>query len=1228
MLDLLLWHGKFKILATLGAGGMGTVYRAVNQESGEVVALKTLNRCTPQALYELKAEFRVAATLHHPNLVCLYELYADTEPHFLTMELVEGTDLVTWLGASDHLSASLQRTVTDVGGQGLPAPAREAPVSGPPIDLLRLLDATAQICEGLGAMHAAGLVHRDLKPNNIQLTPQGRAVLLDFGLSRPHVLPAAAVRDSGMAGTLAYLAPEVVAGGQHTTHADMYALGVILFSALTGHYPHPGSGLELLSAKLHHPDVDLADLRAIGSQPLVELVADLLAAEPARRPSARQVLARLHRQTAPDTAARLRGTGVWSSFVGRRAELAWLHEHWERAQQGPCAHVAVICGESGLGKSSLVRRFADGVELDARALVLRVACTASENVAFPALDSAMDRVSDALLNWPLEQRKALSADRAAAVFFPVLRRVPELAHEPASDSREVAMSAWVRLMDRVAEQQPVLLWIDDAQWADADSAAMLAAWLGQARAPRALVVLTQRPQPDSANGFLPSLHRELQVRTAKRTDFALSVRDLPPLSEPEAATLLGHSARRLGPVGLQDLLHQAEGHPYLLCEIAQQLASCSEGGRLSDVSLPGLLRQRVLGLEPVTRRLLLVAAAAEQSLTAEELTHASGLQTAARHLHGLVRARLLRRAETGRVLVYHHALQAAALDAASAAERQSVFAVLAQSAADGKLEADPARIAHFFRSAGDRAQASAFSLQAARQAVGARAYDMASRLFAKARADAPGPWPLACLREEADALALSGQAHPAAAAYAALADHPDNPNASLDRANAAELWIGAGALQEGQAMLRQLALLGEVRVPSTTVGILADALRVRTKLRWRGLTAVDAGTMTQQLRLQLAVCRTASECYGNFDAARALAYQSRYLELAYAANSAADIVSALRMECIYMGSTGHYRDWVGACQRAIATLQDADQPPSDAAFGQLVTAYQHFLAGDFAVAVRQMRDVDQAYGALGTTGWARNFARTHGVIAQVFIGQWAQASGSFADLAVEFQRLGSTAALTSLYLGAGYELALVADDVARARQLIAQALAPWGAQVPATFAYLAAVAEVRVALYQGDWEAAARALHERQHHFRAMKAYDSVRVMHAWLKALVALGPQAQPKTALRAAQSIQAEANSWGRHLPHTIRCAVHMLRGADAESLAFAQSGLKGLADQGLRGYHGGLVWLDAQQRRDDATAAAVLAQWRAAGVVAPARWLQLFAPTLTPQRSHHVVAPHLPR
>src|SRR5690348_4913086 len=226
--------GRFRIGRRLGSGGMGAVYEAYDRERQETVALKTLRWQDPAALYRFKKEFRVLGDVVHPNLASLYELVAEGDDWFYTMELVDGVDFLTYVRP-------------DLRGR--PEERRSPSLPRTPPDIPRLRRAFGQLVDGVAVLHRAGIVHRDLKPSNVLVTAAGRVVILDFGLA-DIIAPMARLqtREVGVWGTVEYMSPEQVEG-QRSPASDWYAAGVMLYEALTSRLPFEGSSLKVLADK-------------------------------------------------------------------------------------------------------------------------------------------------------------------------------------------------------------------------------------------------------------------------------------------------------------------------------------------------------------------------------------------------------------------------------------------------------------------------------------------------------------------------------------------------------------------------------------------------------------------------------------------------------------------------------------------------------------------------------------------------------------------------------------------------------------------------------------------------------------------------------------------------------------------------------------------------------------------------------------------------------------------
>ena len=279
---------RFEVLLPLGRGGMGAVYRARDRRRNVDVALKTLLTLDAEGLLRFKREFRALSEVSHPNLVGMHELFSEDRDWFFTMELVEGVTILHWVRKQvtrRDVPADEQtvRRVTD----GDKAPPIE-PWTGLGFDEGRLRASLPQLVLGLDALHAAGKVHRDVKPSNIMVTSTGRVVILDFGL----------VTDSDrrqqlshhtILGTVAYMAPEQAAGLPVGPAADWYSLGVLLYEALTGIVPFVGTTPEVLMSKQRLLPQSPRTMVSSVPKDLDALCMQLLRIEPDQRPDVGQI---------------------------------------------------------------------------------------------------------------------------------------------------------------------------------------------------------------------------------------------------------------------------------------------------------------------------------------------------------------------------------------------------------------------------------------------------------------------------------------------------------------------------------------------------------------------------------------------------------------------------------------------------------------------------------------------------------------------------------------------------------------------------------------------------------------------------------------------------------------------------------------------------------------------------------------------------------------------------
>jgi eukaryotic-like serine/threonine-protein kinase len=265
--------GRYRLERELGRGGMATVHLGHDVELGRPVAVKIL-AAQLAGDEELRARFvreaRLAARLSHPNIVQVFDAGEDDGLPYIVMEHVPGATLAEELRRSGRLPAG------------------------------RTVDLGLQVCAGLEHAHAAGLVHRDVKPQNLILRDDGVVKIADFGIARA-AETTQLTQTGSVLGTAAYLAPEQAAGERVTAAADIYSLGVVLYELLTGKTPYAFESLaELVDKQRHAPVRPIRGLARDVPEGLEETIMRCLARNPSYRPASAAELARELTGAAPE----------------------------------------------------------------------------------------------------------------------------------------------------------------------------------------------------------------------------------------------------------------------------------------------------------------------------------------------------------------------------------------------------------------------------------------------------------------------------------------------------------------------------------------------------------------------------------------------------------------------------------------------------------------------------------------------------------------------------------------------------------------------------------------------------------------------------------------------------------------------------------------------------------------------------------------------------------------
>ena len=938
---------RFLIQRQLGAGGMGIVYLALDRESGQPVALKTLKQVDPTAIFQFKQEFRSLAELVHPHLIRMHELICEHDQWFFVMELVEGAvdfhehllgmsaqpeashvegsspgpsgqapqvsvsrlldtpnsneGTASWMagdtaerlepvaagGPTPPSSAPIRsptlpiedpitptriglpevesihettvvglpgrnserdeprtseqsvsqpvvssppssvsssedpifqtvvglvpeewfdRTVTGqidpiTGDRSSPAPApapesscvqatsSEPPrirISDPVRDFPRLREAFRQLVSGVRGLHRAGMLHRDLKPANALVSRAGNVVLLDFGL----IAELSAKRVEGVrteiAGTVAYMSPEQAQGLPLTEATDWYAVGVMLFEALTGRRPFTGRPLEILQRKIAEdaPDPSFfadgipADLKA--------LCVRLLKRVPSERPSGEEIAAFFG---GDDEDAESLPSGPALLFVGRERHLVELNGSFQQVEAGSTV-VKRVHGRSGAGKSTLIQHFLDELTQRRQAVVLTGRCYEQESVPFKGVDSLIDAVTQYLRAnpKPLESLPPTHITALARI-FPVLNRISsikslsqkQIVTSDLQELRRQAFDAFRQLLVNIGSDRPLVVYLDDLQWGDLDSAALLSHLLSGDQPPRMLLLVAYRSEYADTSVCLkellatekrPRIQAQEQVPTAKPTALSIDGEDssrrgidnsrnparpvvLPAEATLESSTLWKElriepltpvETRQLARSLLRDdlphveekadqIVTQSGGSAYFVMELARHVNSGQDLASVAGGGLDDVLWRHITHLSDEAQRLMHVIAVSGQPIPLKNVLEAARLQgVSPRVLAKLRTERFVRSSGPGmqaEIEAYHDRIRESVVNHLDAPTRQAHHSQLADTL-ERSGEANPETIAGHLEGSRQLEKAGRFYSAAAKLALEKLAFDRAEEFSKQA----------------------------------------------------------------------------------------------------------------------------------------------------------------------------------------------------------------------------------------------------------------------------------------------------------------------------------------------------------------------------------------------------------------------------------------------------------------------------------------------------------------
>jgi tetratricopeptide (TPR) repeat protein/predicted Ser/Thr protein kinase len=1162
--------GRFEVTRRLGEGGMGVVLAAHDHQLDCPVALKTVRVPSLESLRRLRGEFVALHDLVHPHLVTLGELCEDGGLVFFSMELVDGGDFLQHVRPDGRLDAA------------------------------RLRVAVRQLVDALFHLHAAGIVHRDIKPSNVLVT-DGRVVVLDFGL-------ASTSERAGIdgAGTPAYMAPEQVGGGLVGPSADVFAVGVMVWEAITGELPFAGSRAELVEARRRGPDPSALD----GAPPdLAALALALLEPSPARRPSHAELAARLglavptHHGPPP--------------FVGRDAELAALAAAWSAARERMVT--VLVRGPSGVGKSMLTHHFA-ATAAEQGALVVAGRCY--ERMAIP--HKALHGVATALAAHARRdgdvEAALLSAPDVALLpaSFPVLAEVPSLARialdaPPVSDPQEMRARVFHALRDAlraVAACRPMIVILDDLQWGDRDGLRLLEHVVSGEGAPFLLIAIARDGAlPDDARWLIGDGAREIVV---------------PPLAPADAEALV--RALDGDGDGAASIAREAAGHPLHIVELVRHAG----GDRTARPRLDDAIGARVATLPAEPASLLRLVALAGLPLPQAVLREAADLDGAAFwHALGWLRAGHLIRTGGPRdddpIEAYHDRVRESVVASLDEPARSGGHARLAAALTEHPIIVDrPELLVDHLEGAGEPERAAVWAERAADHARDALAFERAAELYQRALAlGQPDPAAEVVLHTRVgDAFVAAGRGARAAEAFVAAAARASGDDALELRRRAAEHLIGSGRVDDGLEVID--GVLGEVGLPTVTprrfpiLSLLGQRLLLAVR-RW----SPPIGKDQRQTQRRIACCWSAFVGLSLADPLRAAEYHARYYRLALGAGDPHAIALGTAFEAMQLSVPGP------PARRAFALLAETERlaaahgGPSALAYARMARGVVEFVTGRWSAALESCDRAERTFrdervGSAWELGTMQQMAQS----CLLHMGRMGELRRRAARAVEDADQRGDLYTSTQLRTVALPYVHLMEDRVDLARADLARAAQDLPKKGVHAQHWQHAQAMVLVELWAGDPEAALA--HMEQHvplvqrallfRISAVRAFATVSSAATHL-ALAARGGRHADRWLRRAeVDRRRLRRNPFKPALADFVGAQIALLRGDRAAARRRFERAAVGLAatDMGLlariaRWRLGELIGGDEGARQ----VAAIHAEMLADGSVRPVGGVDLFAP-----------------
>jgi len=559
--------GPYELVGLLGRGGMGTVYRAVHSLTGQHVALKTVHLPEAGQLQSIRQEIHALSRIRYPGIVQILEQGQFNGSPWYSMELLEGVTLrrysTTLSEQVDTLAEGAKPSMATAGlteetssfsngpdwwtvqsesvatdppdlefqpGEPVQATVHDSkpglffPERSDTRYIHKILSFIRTLCVPLFYLHGEGIVHRDLKPENILVRPDGTPVIVDFGLVTrfsDNISRESLMSVGKIVGTVRYIAPEQLRGELVDARADIYSLGCILYELLSGRPPFSGEPLEVIQAHLSQPIIPLRDVVSGIDAGLDELVSHMLEKNPFKRIGYVDAIAALLEEFGAknmfaEVPSPARCYLYRPGFVGRTQQLRDVMGTLEQLGKGR-GGLFFVGGESGVGKTRFCLEIARQAALRQH-IVLTGECPERGSLPLEGLRKPLQIIGDHCREeGPREiervlgnRGKVLSQYEGSLAELEGLKTLPDPKELPVQEDRERLFNYLTETLVLMAQVRPLVLILDDVQWADELLLGFLSSLVGNR-------VLAHHDVMVLANYRSEELQSELQQIIARHT---------------------------------------------------------------------------------------------------------------------------------------------------------------------------------------------------------------------------------------------------------------------------------------------------------------------------------------------------------------------------------------------------------------------------------------------------------------------------------------------------------------------------------------------------------------------------------------------------------------------------------------------------------------------------------------------------------------------------------------